>query len=75
MSEEENDGPTINIAELQLILQAVELAQRRGAFTLTEAGQLAEPTQNLTTWAEKIVKAYGKDNNETKLEVDKNNDL
>ena len=46
----------ININQLGVIVNAVNLAQKRGAFTLQEAAQLAEPVATLTTFLQEIAK-------------------
>jgi len=54
--EETNTPANINLSQLGMLINAVNLAQKRGAYTLQEAAQLAQPVLALANLLESFNK-------------------
>ena len=52
MSNEQN----INLSQISAIVNAIHIAQKRGAYSLQEAAQLSEPVSTITALLESLAK-------------------
>lgn len=50
MNRENNEQPNLNVADIDIVVQAIRLAYDRNAFKIEEAAQISGSLQRLETW-------------------------